>query len=197
MPFCLDMPFNPKTRRVYHCYGKGKAFVYVHGKPYYFTIRPQQCLSRPALKIQDVAISINDAKRLPWKTVSGMARIVVGGNVKPYCIRLNFSTKFDLKDKGMKENQFIFLARSVRRVPNRTVAMEAMSRDTKIAKDDEDKCFICLDNAPDAKFAPCGTVGVCCACAFKLMETTKLCPLCRKEISFFTRASVPTHGGDA
>jgi hypothetical protein len=39
---------------------------------------------------------INDAKRLPWKTVSGKARIIVGGRpkVRPVCIRLSFSTKF-------------------------------------------------------------------------------------------------------
>ena len=201
---CSDISFDPKaSARVYSRYGKGKAFVYLNGKPYYFTFRPQQCLSRPALTINDVAISVDDAKRLPWKTVSNLARIVVGGprNTRPLCVRLSFSTKFDLKDTaGLKQNQIIFLARPVRALPSRIVrdrAMEAMSRATTkplllLAKEDnaqEEECLVCYDNASDAKFAPCGNVGVCAACAFKITQTTKTCPLCRKDISFFTRAA--------
>jgi hypothetical protein len=175
MNFCFDVAFNPKTKRVYRY---GKAFVFVNGTAYYFTFRPQQSVDRPNLKIKDVALSVDEVKRLPWDKVSSMARIVVGlGSKKPACLRLKFE----------KKDHFVFLARAVPKRLNRVRAMESMSRDSKIAKEDEDQCVICLSNVADAKFAPCGNSGVCGACAFKLLRTTKTCPLCRKEVGFFTR----------
>ena len=178
MNFCFDVAFNPKTKRVYRY---GKAFVFVDGKVYYFTFRPQQSIDRPKLKIKDVALSVDQVKRLQWGKVSSMARIIVGcvGSKKPACLRLQFDIQADYK--------FVFLARSMPKRLNRVPAMESMSRDTKLASEDEDSCVICLSNAVDAKFAPCGNSGVCGACAFRLIQTTKTCPLCRKEIGFFTR----------
>ena len=180
MNFCFDVEFDPKTKRVYRF---GKAFVYVNGRVYYFTYRPQQSIDMPNLKISDVALSIDEVKRLPWDKVSSMARIIIGksGDKKPACMRL----KFDVEGK---ENQLVFLSRPTRKRLNRLPAMESMSRDTKLVQDNEqDKCFICFSNVVDAKFAPCGHSGVCGACAFKLIQTTKTCPLCRERISFFTR----------
>lgn len=194
MPYCSDFAFDKKTRRVYHRYGKGKAFVYLYGKPYYFTFRPHLSLDRPWLKVKDVAISINDTKSLPWKTVSNKACITVSGAAgkKPICIRLHFSEKFDLQNTGFKQQQIIFLDRGFPKRPSsasRKRAMESMEAEAKLAQEGEEQCIICLSNVSDAKFAPCGNSGVCCACAFKLINTTKTCPLCRKEISFFTRMS--------
>jgi hypothetical protein len=91
------------------------------------------------------------------------------------------------------KDNFVFLARSMPRRLDRSSAMESMSKETKIATDGE-TCAICITNVPDAKFAPCGNTGVCCDCAFKLIQTTRLCPLCRKGITFFTRASVDLEG---
>ena len=179
MNLCFDVAFNPKTKRVYRY---GKAFVYVNGKTYYFTFRPQRSIDRPKLKIKDVALSIDEVRRLPWDTVSSMARIAVGFPSKrpPACLRLKFPAK----------DHFVFLSRSMPRNLDRSRAMESMSRETRLAEEGEDQCVICLINVVDAKFAPCGNSGVCCACAFKLIQTTKTCPLCRKGIGFFTRVSV-------
>jgi hypothetical protein len=178
-----DITLDPKTTRVHYRYGK--AFVYLYGKPYYLTFRPQACIDRPWLKIKDVAISIDDAKRLPWKTASSNARQVVRGldKKKPYCLKLQFPEKYEGR-------HFIFLDRGFPKKPRQSArdrAMESMSRETKLAQEDEDQCVICLSNVYAAKFAPCGHSRVCCACAFELVQTTKKCPLCREKISFFTR----------
>ena len=177
MNFCFDFAFNPKTKRVYH---SGKAFVYVNGKAYRFTFRPQHSINQPNLKISDVALSIDEVKGLPWDKVSSMARIVCGKSrdKKPVCLRL----KFEGSDK------FVFLNRALRKKLNRAPAMESMSRDTKLAAEGEDDCIVCFSNVADAKFAPCGNTGVCGACAFELVQTTKKCPLCRGDVTFFTRA---------
>ena len=194
MPFHFDFDFtlDPKTTRVHYRYGK--AFVYLYGKPYYLTFRPQRSINCPWLKIKDVAISIDDAKRLPWKTASSKASKVVGGlgKNKPVCLRLQFPEKFGLQDLGHKENQCIFLDRGSKPFWQRPRyrAMESMSRETKLAQEGEDQCVICLSNVSAAKFAPCGHSRVCCACAFELVQTTKKCPLCREGVSFFTRVSV-------
>ena len=103
-PYCFDLAFNPKARRVYRY---NKAFVYVNGIPYYFTFRPQQCIDRPNLRIKDVALSIEHVKRLPWKKVSSMARLVVGTLERPTCMRLKFSSKFNIQNRG----QHVFLAK--------------------------------------------------------------------------------------
>jgi hypothetical protein len=108
-PYCFDIAFNSKARRVYRY---NKAFVYVNGIPYYFTFRPQQCIDRPNLRIKDVALSIDDVKRLPWKKVSSIARLVVGTLKRPTCMRLKFSSKFNIHNSG----QPVFLARTKRRL---------------------------------------------------------------------------------
>ncbi len=69
--------------------------------------------------------------------------------------------------------------------------MAAMAREVKVvARDvvDEEKCIICMGNVADSKFEPCGESGVCAACAFNVMETTKTCPMCWTDVRFFTRA---------
>ena len=180
LPSSFDVQFNVKTKRVYRY---GKAFVYVDGITYYFTFRPQQCIDRPYLRLKDVALSVDEVKRLPWSSVLNVARICVGyRSKKPLCVRVMFNV--------MGRDKFAFLARSTPRYLDRARAMESMSRETRLARDDEDQCVVCLSNVANAKFAPCGNTGVCCACAFKLIQTTKTCPLCRKGLRFFTRASV-------
>jgi hypothetical protein len=180
---CFEFEFNTKTKRVYRY---GKAFVYIKGIPYYFAFRPQQSTDRPNLKLKDVMLPVDEVKRLPWKGVSSKARIAVGiplKNKSITCLRLRFDHPGD---------KVVFLSRTSRcRIKNlnRGPAMESMSKETKIATD-EDKCAICITSVPDAKFAPCGNTGVCCDCAFKLIQTTRLCPLCRKGVTFFTRASM-------
>ena len=179
MQFCSDFDFNPKNKPV-HRYGK--TFVFINGTPYFLTFRDTLRLRGPALRIKDVALSIDKAKLLPWKTVSSKARVIVHrhSSVRPVCLRLTFQDS---------PNLYVFLVRSVPKSLNRLPAMESMSRETKPAADEDDQCVICFSNASGAKFAPCGHSRVCGACAFKLIQTTRACPLCRKEISFFTRSA--------
>ena len=58
-------------------------------------------------------------------------------------------------------------------------------RDTKAEKalnDSVKECVICCENECDSVFMPCGHAGVCNACALKLLETTKLCHICRNPL---------------
>ena len=42
-----------------------------------------------------------------------------------------------------------------------------------------------MDNPRNSVLIPCGHLGTCMACAEQLHGTTKLCPVCRKEITEF------------
>ena len=52
------------------------------------------------------------------------------------------------------------------------------------AKEGEETCIICMENVPDSVF-DCGNKGFCCACADKLLKTTRKCPLCRMTVTTF------------
>ncbi|GMH73722.1 hypothetical protein TL16_g06266 [Triparma laevis f. inornata] len=52
-------------------------------------------------------------------------------------------------------------------------------------KEYEDKCVICLVNAPDAQMHPFGHSAVCRDCTRELMTRSQPCPICRKLISSF------------
>lgn len=52
----------------------------------------------------------------------------------------------------------------------------------KSLKDSVKDCVICCENECDSVFMPCGHAGVCNTCALKLLESTKLCHICRKHI---------------
>jgi hypothetical protein len=52
----------------------------------------------------------------------------------------------------------------------------------KSLKDSVKDCVICCENECDSVFMPCGHAGVCSVCGLKLLETTKLCHICRKVI---------------
>ena len=40
-------------------------------------------------------------------------------------------------------------------------------------------CFVCLDSAPNAILLECGHGGLCVACAERLWQRGRRCPLCR------------------
>ena len=52
------------------------------------------------------------------------------------------------------------------------------------ALEDEEVCYVCLQNKPDSVF-DCGNSGVCCVCANVLVNTTRKCPLCRQTVESF------------
>jgi hypothetical protein len=45
--------------------------------------------------------------------------------------------------------------------------------------DDDKPCFVCLDAAPEAVLLECGHGGLCVACAERLWQRERRCPLCR------------------
>ncbi|OWZ23018.1 hypothetical protein PHMEG_0002165 [Phytophthora megakarya] len=45
-----------------------------------------------------------------------------------------------------------------------------------------DECVICFDGAQEAVCVPCGHNAVCMDCAQELLDTTRLCPVCRQQV---------------
>ena len=60
-------------------------------------------------------------------------------------------------------------------------------KDKKLARTDSESsvkdCLICCSAPCDSVFMPCGHAGVCNTCALKLLETTKICHICRNKIA--------------
>ena len=51
---------------------------------------------------------------------------------------------------------------------------------------DDDTCYVCLNNVPNAVFTDCGHAGICCPCAHKIVTgALPTCPLCRVEVTSF------------
>ena len=54
------------------------------------------------------------------------------------------------------------------------------------ANEDDDTCYVCLNNVPNAVFTNCGHAGICCPCAHKIVTgALRTCPLCRVEVTSF------------
>jgi hypothetical protein len=51
----------------------------------------------------------------------------------------------------------------------------------------EDTCFVCMENPQDAVLLDCGHSGICVACASRLWERDRHCPLCREGIAGIMR----------
>ncbi|KAE9042002.1 hypothetical protein PR003_g4203 [Phytophthora rubi] len=45
-----------------------------------------------------------------------------------------------------------------------------------------DECVICFDGHQEAVCVPCGHNAVCMDCAQELLDTTRLCPVCRQQV---------------
>ncbi|GMF47963.1 unnamed protein product [Phytophthora fragariaefolia] len=45
-----------------------------------------------------------------------------------------------------------------------------------------DECVICFDGPQEAVCVPCGHNAVCMDCAQELVDTTRLCPVCRQQV---------------
>ncbi|KAJ8535101.1 hypothetical protein ON010_g13635 [Phytophthora cinnamomi] len=45
-----------------------------------------------------------------------------------------------------------------------------------------DECVICFDGPQEAVCVPCGHNAVCMDCAQELLDTTRLCPVCRQQV---------------
>ncbi|CEG41356.1 hypothetical protein PPTG_02341 [Plasmopara halstedii] len=55
-----------------------------------------------------------------------------------------------------------------------------MTQITGIQRTDE--CVICFDGLQEAVCVPCGHNAVCMDCAQELIDTTRLCPVCRQQV---------------
>ncbi|GMF24333.1 unnamed protein product [Phytophthora lilii] len=47
---------------------------------------------------------------------------------------------------------------------------------------DTNECVICFDGPQEAVCVPCGHNAVCMTCAQELLDTTRLCPVCRQQV---------------
>lgn len=46
----------------------------------------------------------------------------------------------------------------------------------------QDECVICFDGPQAAVCVPCGHNAICMDCANELLDTTRLCPVCRQTV---------------
>lgn len=46
----------------------------------------------------------------------------------------------------------------------------------------KDRCYICLENKPNAVLMPCGHGGICNKCGISLLEDESPCPICRDPV---------------
>eukprot|EP00644_Phytophthora_capsici_P010080 jgi/Phyca11/551232/estExt2_Genewise1Plus.C_PHYCAscaffold_410078 len=56
----------------------------------------------------------------------------------------------------------------------------ALSQNAEAHRTDE--CVICFDGPQEAVCVPCGHNAVCMDCAQELLDTTRLCPVCRQQV---------------
>lgn len=54
-------------------------------------------------------------------------------------------------------------------------------------KTDDTECSVCMAEENVAAFAPCGHQCVCMACAQRVMEQNRRCPVCREPCTGFLR----------
>lgn len=47
---------------------------------------------------------------------------------------------------------------------------------------EQDECVICFDGPQEAVCVPCGHNAICMDCANELLDTTRLCPVCRQQV---------------
>lgn len=58
----------------------------------------------------------------------------------------------------------------------------APSRPPFDAHSDPGECVICFDGPQSAVCVPCGHNAICMDCAGELLDTTRLCPVCRVHV---------------
>lgn len=51
-----------------------------------------------------------------------------------------------------------------------------------ITNNEELQCIICMNNRKSVVFIDCSHMILCCKCANKIIDSNKMCPLCKKEI---------------
>ncbi|KAF1318684.1 Ankyrin repeat-containing protein, partial [Globisporangium splendens] len=66
-------------------------------------------------------------------------------------------------------------ARASTSTASRRIENEEMGKDTG-------ECVICFDGPQSAVCVPCGHNAICMNCAGELMDTTRLCPVCRVQV---------------
>jgi hypothetical protein len=170
--------------------GGNSGAVYINGNLYHFIYNPRNPRRR---------VTPDDVRRLPMDALEAtVSPIILARPGEPVTVfRLRFSRAFQFEGNGYDDHlAFVALSdrnRTVRRInaPRRHALMLLeQSRLVREAVDGEDACFICLQNFPDASFLPCGNGGICCACAYRIVQTTKSCPLCRGDVVSFQRNGV-------
>ncbi len=58
-----------------------------------------------------------------------------------------------------------------------------------------DSCLVCMEHPQDAVLLDCGHSGLCVACACRLWERDRRCPLCREGIAGIMRVVAEEEGG--
>ncbi|XP_015778988.1 PREDICTED: protein ELC-like [Acropora digitifera] len=76
---------------------------------------------------------------------------------------------------------------NVKETQPRTRTTNPLPRDNQT----DDSCIVCMELKKDSVLMPCGHLGICFKCANRCKETSKTCPVCRKEIIEVCRVYEP------
>ena len=163
------------------------AYICINGKAF-------RLIYSPSRIIHDVTPS--DARLIPLDAMDRTVRVEFthyneeSGQEEPAVIRLHFLRSF-------KVNSIFNLARTTMHAvrSNHSSAVQQRrraiplqeSRMVRPAQDDQDACYICMENAPNAKFPSCEHAELCCACAYQITQSSRRCPLCRGAVTSFER----------
>ena len=173
-------------------YGPRKAHICINGKSFALVYTPRYL---------NEYMMLDDARILPLDAIDENVHVAIStvnrGYHEALVVRLHFSRTFVLRYDRFNfpfERTTTFAVRSSRNSTVRRILADnsrrlllAESRMIQLASEGEDSCFVCTENMPNARFTPCSHSGLCCACAYKIFQLTKTCPLCRGKVTSFQR----------
>lgn len=173
--------FSVKTKAVF--IGSQGASICINGDVYRLIYSPR----RPHERVTPA-----DVRRVPWDAMHDKVKVIMSSMTRACVIRLQFSRTFQFQENHAYPSELVFAAISSASITFRRVFaarrqrkfLERESRVVRKASSNEDTCF---DNFPNATFTPCRNSGVCCACAYQIVQSTKKCPLCRRGVTAFRR----------
>jgi hypothetical protein len=80
------------------------------------------------------------------------------------------------------DNQDTLMRRALNKNPNNSIQIKETDSIKPKSNDKEDDCVVCWESKANMIFAPCAHKCCCSKDAYIILETTKICPMCRQKI---------------